>query len=254
MNNKIFKQALFVGVATFAILTQIECGKLYNENESLQSELGRHKIHNMSLRSLIDNKELEINGLKYSLEVANKNISSLEADLTLLDMYIKEEENSKLRAVNNFVSFDASDLRVLSNVTEEQLSYALKGTKLQHLAGSYVELEKNYGWNALAAAALTAHESFWGQDYKATELCNIAGVRLRDGSYRSFSSQDECIDYVGSLLSRLYLNPDGAYFNGDYSLLAVNENYCPAGGTKWSDSISSIATDLMNKINNRGEN
>ena len=52
--------------------------------------------------------------------------------------------------------------------------------------------------------------------------------------------------YIASFISDLYLNEDGAYYNGK-SIWAVNIKYCE-DSSPWADMINSIANDLLAKV------
>lgn len=170
-----------------------------------------------------------------------------EKQLIMVNTIKEKARKVSVEETHKTVVFDANDIRIPSGATAEDLTLALKNTNLEHLASAYVALEQKYGWNAIVAASITAHETYWGNDYKFTEYNNLGGIRERSGDYWVFNSQEECVDYIGSLISRKYLNEDGEYFNG-YSLKDINTMYCPVGGDTWSDSIAQIGGSLVEKI------
>lgn len=99
--------------------------------------------------------------------------------------------------------------------------------------------EKNYNINAIVLASIAAAESGWGQN--CFEPYNIFGFY----SSNSFSSYEECIDYVASFLQRNYLTEGGCYFNG-YSLNDINVYY--NGSQHWIDFVSGIAFGIESNI------
>lgn len=219
----------------------------YGQIQTLRRELSTYEILLDSVSDIVDRQEAEL------MEYKNQ-ILYYEDQMVLLDAYIEKEklnEKASVKETRHSVVFDATDIRIPSGATVEDLTLALKGTELEHLAPAYVQLEEKYGWNAISAASITAHETYWGTDYKATEYNNLGGIRERSGDYWMFSSQEECVDYMGSLILRKYLSQDGEYFNG-YSLEDINIMYCPVGGNTWSSSITQIGNGLLKKIGSRG--
>lgn len=217
--------------------------KQYDENLTLKKKADTYVRLLNSANNIIAKQKADLLAYKnQTLYYQNK--------MVLLDRYIQKEKlviSAKTKTVLHTISFDPNDIRIPSGATAEDLALALKGTKLEHLAPAYVALEQKYGWNAISAVSITAHETYWGNDYKVTEYNNLGGIRERSGDYWIFNSQEECVDYIGSLISRKYLNPNGEYFNG-YSLKAINAMYCPVGGDTWSSSITQIGDSLVAKI------
>lgn len=243
MKNKIFSFIICSLITTNLFVAGCAFNE-YDRNQILQKEGERSKSLLKIAKDVVNEQEIIISNYK-------EQISYYEDQMLILNEYTKKEELNKARVIENRepVTFDATDIRIPSGATVEELTLALKNTALEHLAPAYIDLEHEYGWNAIAAASITAHETYWGTDYKTTEYNNLGGVRERNGNYWMFTSQEECIDYIGSLISRKYLDTNGEYFNG-YGLKDINIMYCPVGGDTWSEDITQIAEGLIERISN----
>lgn len=128
-----------------------------------------------------------------------------------------------------FAVTDAEDLTRKSGYSAKQLSAGLR-KELLPLAEEFLSAEEKYGVNAVFLAAVAALESGWG------EYCfrrnNIFGW-----SGKSFSSKEECIDFVARKIAENYLSPDGKYYRGK-SVSAVN--CCYNGLEIWDKKVREI--------------
>lgn len=163
---------------------------------------------------------------------------------------LRQEELERQRLaeieVNRVVTYNPYNLLEPSNMTREEMYKVLEGTALQTLSNAYIYAEELYGVNALFLVAISAEESGWGRSNLAISHNNLGGIKGSDGSYRYFNSWGECIDYKARLLKNQYLSEDGSCFNG-YSVWDVNIKYCEQN--TWADNVSSIAYELLNKLN-----
>ena len=55
---------------------------------------------------------------------------------------------------------------------------------------------------------------------------------------------------TAELISEMYINPNGEYYNG-VSVESVNIRYCPDDGGHWSSEITQIAYELLETINSQ---
>ena len=135
------------------------------------------------------------------------------------------------------------DLTEKSGVSEEMLEKALL-KNLSPLAKEFVLAEKNHGVNAIFLAAVAALESGWGE-YCFREN-NIFGW-----SGKSFSSKEECIDFVASKIAENYLSEDGKYHNGK-NISGVN--ICYNGSRFWEEKVAEIMLMISKRCKNFEEN
>lgn len=237
--NLFWSCCLVLGQLIFICFSLVQ----HNQNLTLKKEA-------IAYAQLLNNANKVIAKQKADLLDYEKQLLYYRDKMALLDTYAQQgnlPSGAKVRTMPHVILFDENDIRVPSGATVEDLTLALKGTKLEHLAPAYVALEEKYGWNAISAVSITIHETYWGNDYKVDTYNNLGGIRERNGSYWAFNSQEECIDYIGSLIARKYLDANGEYFNG-YSLKSINAMYCPVGGDTWSNSIAQIGKSLIAKI------
>ena len=94
------------------------------------------------------------------------------------------------------------------------------------------------GVNAWFLAAIATHESAYGTSRIAQDKNNLFGFQAYDAtpyaSARSFETMADGVDYVASFLSKAYLTPGGAYYNGT-SVDAVGTRY--ATDTRWAEAV-----------------
>lgn len=216
------------------------------------------------------------NALEEENNIYNEEIKELKLELENKDSYILECEDSissydvKLAEYVNIVNvsmdritelenlleaqqksrkivFDPADVTIPSNVSVEELTLALSGTNLEPLAYKFVEIEENKGINAIYLASKTAWESGWGTSNFAVSRNNLGGVKNRDGKgFRTFPSQEACLDYISDFLVSSYLNENGKYYNGK-SIHGIAQKY-NLGEQTWIDGITSIGHSLVSKI------
>ena len=185
-------------------------------------------------------------------------IDSLKNDLSEMENLLNEKDAEYKSLKEKYdlevapVSFNENYLLQPSNVTLNKLKFALKGTGLEGLEKAYLDSEKEYGINAIFLVSLTAEESWWGKSRRAKEQNNLSGFEVYSDNSKGkfFSSKYESILTTAKILKRDYLTQGGIYHKG-YDIRSVNKSYCPVNGFSWSKNISSIAYDLVNKINNR---
>jgi LysM repeat protein len=105
-----------------------------------------------------------------------------------------------------------------SGYNVNQLNLPLVGTGLAGLGASFLQIESQYGINALFAAAHAAQESAWGNSYLAENRNNLYGINAVD-SYPNaaygYPSKAACIEYYGQFLKTDYLTAGGVYYNGE---------------------------------------
>lgn len=145
--------------------------------------------------------------------------------------------------------FDKNDVSMTTNmVTEEDLRTMLKGTALEHLADDFLELEKQYGVNAIFVASIASVESGYGSSDIAKKYNNITSIMKGDGTPVYFNNMRECLESTYKLLSRHYIDPNGDWYNGGTDLYSINENYCPDDNYHWANTVSAVMDRLLKKV------
>jgi beta-N-acetylglucosaminidase len=94
---------------------------------------------------------------------------------------------------------------------------------LKGKAKTFIAAAKKYNISAAALAAICVHESGRGTSSLAVKKNNIGGIRPKgdNKNFRTFSSIDECIEFIAKLLRNNYANI------GLTKLYQVNAKYCP---------------------------
>ena len=186
-----------------------------------------------------ENKEIKGSSkeLKKTIDRMNKNIVSLEHEL------------EKKGSFNSFVYFNPNNITELSGVTYEQLSYALKDTKLSTCIDSFLTVEKHYNINSLVMIGIVANESAWLTSNRTLKQNNVTGYAVYSDNSKgaSFSSIDESILKTAELLCKDYIDPQGRFYKG-LSISNVNEMY--SSDSEWDNTVESIATQIKDRINN----
>lgn len=86
-----------------------------------------------------------------------------------------------------------------------------------------IEAEETYGVNALYLTCKLGLESGWGKYECGTY--NIAGWKNNDGSYRNFSSPEECVMTIAKSLSTTYKETVGSSLGAVCTRYSTNPNY-----------------------------
>lgn len=121
------------------------------------------------------------------------------------------------------------DLTIPCNLSSKELERGLKG-ELKPLADEFIEAEEKYGVNAVFLSAVAALESGWGKScFRPNNIFGWSG--------KSFSSKEECIDFVASKIAEHYLDEKGKYYNGK-TVRGVNT--CYNGYSFWPEKIAGI--------------
>ena len=173
-------------------------------------------------------------------------ISSFNGAVVVSKVMISRFFFSLTKLLSITPNYNPFNLTEKSNLTTEMAIKMLNGSALQNAAAAYVYAEEVYGVNAIFLISLTSLESGHGRSELAMYRNNIGGVKSSSGDWAYFSDWGECIMYIASFISDLYLNEDGAYYNGK-SIWAVNIKYCE-DSSPWADMINSIANDLLAKV------
>lgn len=232
LKNKLIGLIFFLMFLTIIISSFFAC-KYYNS-------LNQEKEQKIKLEEKLNQSNVAVD----KLEKNNKEQSEV---LKKKDKELKEIQKKYYEELKP-VSFDCNNIRTKSNATVRDMTVALKNTGLQGLESAYVEAEKKYGVNAIALASLTIEESGWGNSARAKNQNNLSGFEVYsdDSVGKIFDSKEESILTTAKILSRDYLDSKGIYHKG-CSLKDINFYY--SASPYWASNITSIAKDLVSKIN-----
>ena len=157
-------------------------------------------------------------------------------------------ETEKKEVVKNLELKTDSDLRVISNLTEEEFNKMLAGTELYGIGGTLVKIEKEYSINGLYMLGLSCLESNYGKSKYARKRNNLVGWNAIDSNPDKatyFESKESCLLFVAEKLKTNYLSENGCYFNG-FTGRAVDKKYCT--DKKHIDKICQIIKELEKKL------
>lgn len=136
-----------------------------------------------------------------------------------------------------------------SGLTEEELESSFRGTDMQGTAKAFIEVENQYGVNALFLAAIANHESFYGASNIAKQKNNLFGFNANDENpynlASDYQSYEDCILKVGKKIKENYLRTDGQYFNG-FSAEGMNTNY--SSDRSWAKKVNYHMLQIAQKI------
>lgn len=141
-----------------------------------------------------------------------------------------------------------SDLRVLSNLSENDYNNMLSGTRLEGLGGTFVQIENQYNINGLYILGLACLESNFGKSNFAVQRNNLVGWNAVDSNPNKasyFNSKEECLTFVSNKLKTNYLSESGCYFEG-FTGRNVDKHYCT--DKNHIDKICNIVNKLIKKI------
>lgn len=142
--------------------------------------------------------------------------------------YVLDQEEIPAYSV---AQVQALDMSKPSGVSVEDLKlvtrYKLVGTEEK-----LYELEQNYNLNCLFLLGIASHESAYGtMQFHPNNVCGYG--------YSGFPSINDCLDTVGRVLAKNYLDPSGPYYKGN-TIDSVNRTYAadPAWDSKVARKVS----------------
>lgn len=163
---------------------------------------------------------------------------------------VEEPEVEVITSINK-------DITKPSGLTAEQYEavidkmlakYKKKNSKLDGAGAAIYRAEQEYGVNGIFLLGIISNESGWGT--KLANTNNLGGITKKGGGFRAFNSVDECIMYMGRLLSNNYIH------QGRTTVQAVGNKYCPdtaanpGQNVKWANTVNNI----MNRYHSTAEN
>lgn len=150
-----------------------------------------------------------------------------------------------------------SDLRKPVSTTGAALDQAIEavspGSPLVGLGDVFLDVQAQYGINAIYQAAHAAHESAWGRSRIARRKNNLFGWSAFDrcpGSCAdSFASYEACVRQVMSFIDEKYISKDGPYYVAA-TLNGMNVHY--ATDPRWGEKIAAIMRRLSANLERQG--
>jgi hypothetical protein len=134
-----------------------------------------------------------------------------------------------------------SQVRTTGAELDEAIEAASPGSPLVGLGETFLEVQQEYGINAVYQAAHAAHESAWGRSRIARSKNNLFGWgafdRCPGACADSFVSYAACVRQVMSFIDEKYLSSSGRYYEGA-TLNGMNVHY--ATDPRWAEKIASI--------------
>lgn len=131
-----------------------------------------------------------------------------------------------------------TDLRLPSGATATLLDRYLADTPLAGLGDEFCIGEAYWRVNAVFACAVACHESAFGRSQIARDKKNLFGFMAFDrdpyDSAKSYHTYAESIDDFNLLISRQYLHPTGAFYNGP-NIAGIGKRY--ATDAKWPEKV-----------------
>ena len=140
----------------------------------------------------------------------------------------------------------SSSTNVTSSITEKT---NLKPSKLEAVLPSALKGlgealyngEQQYDINSLFVLSIINYESGNGTSSLAQNQNNLGGIKEPQAGYRTFSTKEECVEYMYDLLSSKYIG------RGLMTIQEIGEVYCP--GDTWTTKVTENMQDLIAQCN-----
>ena len=230
---------IFQWVGTYNKTTNME-KQLADSNlaiEGYREELAEY-------RSLLDteiDKNSQLSDTIADLEAQLSDIAN-ELDALKEEKAAFEEQHKDCRPP---IGYSKDNVLIPSNLTGEELALGLQGN-LKSYAQCFVEMEEEYGINAIFLSSIAALESGWCSTNIALKNNNLFGLKKTNGSgFQKFSSKEDSIKAVSQILKNSYLTESGSNYNG-LSITAINIKYCEQ--KTWAGKVDTIANGIIEKL------
>lgn len=171
-----------------------------------------------------------------SLTPSIQYVDEVDAQASLQETVKKEDY------INNFTC-DPSNVKKITNLTLEDMTYLTEGTWWSGHEQTLYDLEQNYGINAGFAMAVSSLESGHGTSSRARNRNNFYGIT----SSKNYGSRYNCTMYFGDLINRLYVD------NGRVSVHTIGPKYCPPN-RKWEIYMESYMNNITYKVREKMAN
>ena len=251
-----FYAFIFTWAVVFCIFQWVGA---YNKTTNMEEQLLKseqtiegYREELTEYQSLLDTEIDKNNQLSNTITDLQTQLSDIGNELTATQDKLIEIENEKAALEEQHkdcrppVGYSKDNVLTPSNVTGEELAVGLQGN-LKSYAGYFVEMEGEYGINAVFLASVAALESGWCSTDMALKNNNLFGLKRPNGNgFQKFSSKEDSIRTVAQILKNSYLTEGGSNYNG-VSVAAINTNYCAQ--STWAGKVDTIANSIVEKIN-----
>lgn len=189
----------------------------------------------------------ELNTLRTTLEEEKKNYEEQKANIDREQQKLKEQimtNQKKLEEITNPQELNKNlgtvhiydyDVRNVSDVTPEQINALLMG-KLKGYGQTYYDVGHRYGIDPAFLAAVSMAET---GGTAIDDRNNVGGLMKSSGGKMSFSSIEECINYMGLLFTNKYIN------DGLITVEAIHTRYSPDGA---SNDPTNLNANWVNNV------
>lgn len=160
-------------------------------------------------------------------------LKPIEEDAMVVVLSLEQEE----RTVPVVSSYEVFVTEIL--YTQEEIEYLLSTREgFLPYASTFYDVGITYGINPVYLMAKFGLESGWGTSQIFLKKNNVGGWRLNDGSYKTFNSVEESIDFIASKIAERYQG---------YSLKEICDRYCTDEG--YYECIVGMMDTLNKEIN-----
>ena len=143
----------------------------------------------------------------------------------------------------NSIVCDPSDVSRVSGLEADDYKYLTAGTWWEGNEQALMDLENNYGINAMFAMSVSTLESYFGQSDRAKSRNNYYGLELS----KSWDSLYSNTQTWGRIVREYYVN------QGRISTSGISTKYCPPNSEYWAEfnrsNMYKLYNELISKLN-----
>lgn len=169
----------------------------------------------------------------------NEKVSKEIEAQTLLEQEIMKQikQEEKVAYINSIIC-DPNNISRVSGLKEEDYKLLTSGTWWEGNEQALIDLEKNYGVNAMFAMAVSTLESASGTSGRAKNRNNYYGLELSKVWNGLYSNTQ----YWGGLIAKSYIG------QGRTSATSISTKYCPPNSSNWASFVNSQMGVYYNKL------
>jgi len=194
--------------------------------QELNSKYGWTMDNILSLQAEYAQLEEESESLEQQIEAEKQKAQNKQSAAN--ESTTGSSNNNTMTGSSNVSSSRGFDVRNMAGVTAASVESILTG-KLSGYGSVFYEVGHSYGINPAFMAAIAMSEtggnSAWLNNYN-----NVGGF-IYNGPMK-FNSIEDSIRYMGSVLTRLYIN------DGLYTVEAIHSKYSPVGATNDPNNLN----------------